>query len=102
VKPLFIPLKKEYFEAFERGEKKVEYRAYGARWNENVCVIGRPVVLSCGYGKARRLKGKVVSFMKTKVDKRKAGFRPILALFKSIEHVAEIGIKIDTEADGKR
>lgn len=59
---LFIPLKKEYFEAFERGEKTEEYRIYGPRWNERTCAIGRPVVLSCGYGKARRLRGVVVSF----------------------------------------
>lgn len=37
VKPLFIPLKKEYYEAFECGEKTVEYRAYGPWWNEKTC-----------------------------------------------------------------
>jgi hypothetical protein len=30
-KPLFIPLKAEFFEAFERGEKDTEYRVYGPR-----------------------------------------------------------------------
>ena len=62
MKPLFIPLKAEYFEAFERGEKKEEYRIYGPRWNEKTCAIGRAVVLSYGYGKKRRLRGVVVSF----------------------------------------
>lgn len=61
---LFIPLKREYFEAFERGEKEFEYREYGPRWNERTCRIGRPVVLSMGYGKARRLRG-VVNFFDT-------------------------------------
>ena len=56
-KPLFIPLKTEYFEAFESGEKEAEIRRYGARWNTDTCYAGRRVVLSCGYGKARRLKG---------------------------------------------
>lgn len=59
-KPLFIPLRREWFELIEAGEKSTEYRAYGARWNERTCRPGRPVVLSLGYGKARRLR-KVVS-----------------------------------------
>lgn len=61
-KPLFIPLKAEFFEAFERGEKDTEYRLSGPRWNIRTCRIGRKVVLSCGYGKARRLSGVIVGF----------------------------------------
>lgn len=64
VKPLFIPLKREYFEAFERGQKLEEFRPLGPRWNGVTCRIGRPVVLSLGYGKARRLHGRVRSFRK--------------------------------------
>lgn len=60
--PLFIPLKREYFEAFERGEKLEEFRPFGPRWNPRTCPVGRPVVLSLGYGKARRLTGTVTSF----------------------------------------
>lgn len=59
---LFIPLKTEYFEAFERGDKDTEYRPYGLRWNERTCCIGRRVVLSKGYGKRHRLTGIVVGF----------------------------------------
>lgn len=62
MKPLFIPLKSEFFEAFRRGEKKTEYRLYGARWNGSTCAPGRPVVLSKGYGKHARLYGQVQSF----------------------------------------
>ena len=62
IKPLFIPLKIEFFEAFESGTKDTEYRIYGPRWNEGTCVVGREVVLSCGYGKQRRLRGVVVGF----------------------------------------
>lgn len=61
-KPLFIPLKRDYFEAFERGEKREEYRPFGPRWNRRTCEIGRSVVLSLGYGKRRRLIGVVTSF----------------------------------------
>lgn len=63
-KPLFIPLKREYFEAFAEGRKVVEYRRYGARWNERTCRNGRPVVLSLGYGKHRRLRGEVTGFVR--------------------------------------
>jgi len=61
-RPLFIPLKREYFEAFLSGKKREEFRPYGPRWNERTCRIGRRVVLSLGYGKANRLSGTVVSF----------------------------------------
>ena len=57
VRPLFIPLKRKYFEAFAKGEKTTEYRPYGPRWNDKTCVPGRPVVLSLGYGKRDRLSG---------------------------------------------
>lgn len=59
---LFIPLKGEYFDAFERGEKVIEYRLYSNRWNERTCRVGRPVVLSRGYGRRRRLRGEVSAF----------------------------------------
>lgn len=60
--PLFIPLKAEHFEAFERGDKDTEYRAYGKRWNETTCRVGRGVTLSFGYGKRRRISGVIVAF----------------------------------------
>lgn len=61
-KDLFVPLKRQFFEAFERGEKSVEYRIYGPRWNELTCQIGRMVTLSLGYGKRRRLRGVITDF----------------------------------------
>lgn len=62
MKPLFIPLKAEFFQAFKNGTKDTEYRLYGARWNGSTCAPGRPVVLSKGYGKHARLYGQVESF----------------------------------------
>ena len=61
MKPLFIPLKTEYFEAFKAGTKDTEYRRHGSRWNEDVCQVGRPVVLSKGY-KGERLSGVITGF----------------------------------------
>lgn len=62
MKPLFIPLKTEYYRAFERGDKNTEYRLHGARWNGKVCSVGRPVILSRGYGKSDRIEGSITSF----------------------------------------
>jgi len=60
-KPLFIPLKTEFYDAFASGEKRVEYRRYGPRWNDDKIRAGREVVLSKGYGKQNRLRGVVVA-----------------------------------------
>lgn len=65
MKPLFIPLKREYFEAFKRGDKQQEFRKHGPRWNAKNCTVGRPVVLSLGYGKAHRLHGVITDFSVT-------------------------------------
>ncbi len=64
MKPLFIPLNTEYFEAFAAGEKTEELRAYGPRWNEGTCVVGRKVTLSKGYGKNNRMTGRIWKFKK--------------------------------------
>lgn len=65
LKALFIPLFTVYYNAFESGDKTEEYRPYGPRWNERTCAIGREVVLSCGYGKKRRMRGIVVAFRRS-------------------------------------
>jgi hypothetical protein len=67
VKPLFIPLKGEFYDQFAKGQKDTEYRPYGPRWNEDTCPVGREVVLSRGYGKAHRLRGTVTHFTLSKV-----------------------------------
>ena len=61
-KPLFIPLRRTYFEDFRTGAKMHEYRPLGARWNATTCRVGRKVTLSLGYGKHQRLHGFVSSF----------------------------------------
>lgn len=48
--PLFVPLRKEWYLAFAGGQKNTEYRAYGPRWNEKTCRVGRRAVLAYGYG----------------------------------------------------
>jgi hypothetical protein len=63
VRPLFIPLRKEWFSAFQAGTKTTEFRAYGPRWNEHTCRVGRPATLSLGYSGPRI--SRVVSSFKT-------------------------------------
>lgn len=58
-RPLFLPLKACYFRAFELGEKRIEWRHYGPRWNRQNAYRGRPLTLSLGYSGAR-LTGAVV------------------------------------------
>lgn len=65
---LFIPLRGEHFERFADGTKDTEFRRYGLRWNEEVCRIGRPVVLSNGYGNHRRMTGTIIGFERRIVD----------------------------------
>ncbi len=94
-KPLFIPLNAEYYDDFEAGRKKKEYRVYGPRWNERICRPGREVVLSRGYGKGNRRSGIVKSFNTCRAHKCEAkkdfykcyGFNPL-------EMVAEIEIEL--------
>ncbi len=63
-RPLFIPLKGEFFDAFASGTKTEELRRFGPRWNERTCEVGRAVTLSRGYGKAQRLTGRIWRFKK--------------------------------------
>lgn len=74
-KPLFIPLKRAYFEAFRTGQKTEEFRPEGARWNARTCAVGRPVVLSLGYGKAHRLTGVVTGYRASAEPTQTAAWR---------------------------
>jgi hypothetical protein len=60
-KPLFIPLRTRWFREFEAGTKDTEYRAYGPRWNERTCRVGRKATISHGYS-GKRLARVVAQF----------------------------------------
>lgn len=62
MKPLFIPLKAEHFNAFADGTKHHEIRLYNLKWNADTCHAGRHVLLSYGYGKRHRLTGIIAGF----------------------------------------
>lgn len=78
-KHLWIPLKTEYFLAFERGEKTIEYRLYGSQWTERTCFEGRPAVLGHGYS-GRRLRAVVTGFETRVMDSDTYGREKRLAL----------------------
>jgi hypothetical protein len=78
VKPLFIPLRAEYFRQVEAGTKTTEYRRYGRCWHERTCVPGRPVVLSHGYS-GSRLYGRLVAFSVMRRDSDVYGPDALLA-----------------------
>ncbi len=71
MKPLFIPLRGAHYDRFATGEKTVEYRKAGGRWNERTCFVGRPVILSRGYGKQHRLRGTIVNYRTTYAESNK-------------------------------
>lgn len=96
MKPLFLPLAGEHYDRFERGEKPFEFRRYKGPWTEKNCTVGRPIVLSRGYGKAKRLHGVITSFDIIPIVRLHLGTRK---LFKEIYPewegcVAVIGIKV--------
>ena len=93
-RPLFIPLKREFFEAFERGEKWEEFRGFGLRWNYCTCRVGRRVTLSLGYGKARRLTGQIVAF---RLDPEPEALPGWIACYGARAGMASrIGIRLDS------
>lgn len=56
MKPLFVPLMKEYFYKIKKGEQDCEIRPNLHRgWNEKNVFPGRPVTFSNGYGKHDRV-----------------------------------------------
>ena len=91
VKPLFIPLKTEYYNEFVQESKFYELRLEGPRWNARTCFFGRPVVLSKGYGKAHRMNG-VVTETWTETDYKQEDF---VALYGKGKTARIIGITIN-------
>lgn len=59
---LFVPLKREFYQAFVDGTKGEEYRPHGPRWNERTCPLGRRVTLSLGYAVKFRTRGTITGF----------------------------------------
>lgn len=103
-KPLFIPLKAEYFDAFVAGKKNTEYRPYGPRWNERVCAPGRRVVLSRGYGIKRRSWGYISVFLSLPLsaipDDAAAAYRKVYPNCTESVQVACVQIGLDVLLEG--
>ena len=59
IKSIFVPLRTEHWKDFRDRRKSIEWRAWGARWNDRTITPGRPIILSKGYIRDR-LHGVVV------------------------------------------
>ena len=105
MRPLFIALKSEWYEAFRAGTKTHELRKFGARWNFETCFVGRRVTLSHGYtDKGRgRLSGTITAFERTSAARlgqtEQAAWLKVYGFAHS--DVARMTIKLDEENDGK-
>lgn len=100
--PLFIPLKAKWFDQFVSGEKRSELRRYGPRWNERVCRVGRPVVLSKGYGKESRIAGVIEAFYRRRGDTFGSTYqKAIVDTFGTVDlWIAELRIRlVDTQEE---
>lgn len=93
-RPLFIPLRSEWFQAFRDGRKRVEWRAWGPRWNRDVAHRGRPVVLSHGYSGAR-IRGTVVRTRRVPAHRAPAGARSI---YPGARFLCAIHVALDSDA----
>lgn len=92
---MFVPLYRQWFDAFRAGTKTEEWRLLGSRWNANSCWIGRPVTLSLGYTMTR-LHGTITSF---RVETATGG---AIELYGKNAKCAVFGIKLDTQKPVKR
>lgn len=90
MKPLFIPLRSCYFDAFADGSKTVEWRPYGPRWNDKTVWPGRPVTLSRGYSGAR-LRGCVISMDRVP---RHVAPKGVCALYPTAEYFCAIHVSV--------
>lgn len=99
MKPLFIPLKSAYFDAFANGSKDTEYRPLGPRWNGAVCARGRAVTLSRGYGKRHRLYGYIERFYVEQNHEKVPGW--VECYGDRVAHVACIQIRLHSPTGDK-
>jgi hypothetical protein len=98
-RPLFVPLKTEWFRAFASGSKREEFRVFGPRWNERTCAVGRRVTLSHGYSRRERLHGQVARFERRAWDSFSAAQQARLCevFGRSDVDVAVIGVRLDAD-----
>lgn len=90
MKPLFIPLKKEWYLRFKDGSKTIEYRAYGPRWNEKTCYQGREAVLSNGYTNKNSLHAVIDQFEVISITDAPMAAREI---YPKATHIAAIAMR---------
>jgi hypothetical protein len=58
-KSIFVPLRSKHWVDLRDRRKSIEWRAWGARWNDRTITPGRTIILSKGYTRDR-LRGVVI------------------------------------------
>ena len=91
--PLFVPLRRQHFDAFRDGSKRVEWRAYGPRWNRQTAHRGRSVTLSLGYS-GERLFGIVQRARRVRADLAPAA---AMAIYPSVRYLCAIHVVLDSD-----
>jgi hypothetical protein len=93
MRPLFVVLRRQWYEAFRDGGKRIEWRVYGPRWNRQTAYRGRPVTLSLGYSGAR-LRGVVVRARRVRADLAPAAAR---AIYPNARYLCAIHVVLESE-----
>lgn len=91
MKPLFIFLKKCWYEMFLAGDKSTEYRVYSPRWNEKTCFTGREILLSNGYTNKNSIQATVNSLDVLPFDQAPEETRNI---YPDLEYIAAINLDV--------
>lgn len=89
-RPVFLPLRAEFFRAFAAGTKTVEWRKFGPRFNERTLWVGKRVTLSNGYSRDR-LTGRIVQLEFSLARKVEGA----LSIYKPSDTLVGIHIKVD-------
>ena len=99
MKPAFLPLNTEFYNAFKAGLKVDEYRLKIGRFREKNFLPGRRIILSKGYGKKDRIEGVIETCFVINLDELpEKDQKDVLACYgdKAIGHkILVIRINID-------
>jgi len=93
IRPLFIPLRRQWFDAFRDGSKRIEWRAYGPRWNRQTAFRGRHITLSLGYSGARLLG----TILRTRRVARALAPLAAQAIYPNARYLCAIHVALDSD-----
>lgn len=90
IKSIFVPLRSKHWIDFRDRRKSIEWRAWGARWNDRTIIPGSTIILAKGYTRDR-LHGVVVRVQRVSRPLAPDG---TLAIYPDIETFCAIEIAL--------